>query len=137
MGLSGTDCEHVVRRWARQADPPILLSDLLAEIDGNLANHGLLEIDGFGWAGRSAADLHFAAVHVAGHALAACVLDPGGPGLVSLQEAGSIGGQTSVAASSSFLHGGDVHRRLVVLLAGRAAEKEILGAPSSGAGGGP
>lgn len=139
-GLSGADCERVVRgarRRARQADRPMLLPDLLAEIDGDPADHEPLEIDGFRQVGRNAADLRLAAVHEAGHAIAVCVLDPGGLGLVSLREAGSIGGRTSVAVSSSFLRSGDVHRRLVVLLAGRAAEEEILGAPSSGAGGGP
>lgn len=125
-GLSGADCERVVRgarRRARQADRPVLLLDLLTEIGGD--------------DGRNAADLRLAAVHEAGHAVAVCVLDPGGLGFVSLQEAGSIGGRTSVAASSGVLRPGDVHRRLIVLLAGRAAEEEILGVPSSGAGGGP
>lgn len=139
-GLSGADCERVVRgarRRARQADRPMLLLDLLAEIDGDPADRGSPEIDGSRWMGRSADDLRLAAVHEAGHAVAVCVLDPGGLGLVSLREAGSIGGRTSVAASPGFLRSGDVHRRLVVLLAGRAAEEEILGAPSSGAGGGP
>ncbi len=139
-GLSGADCERVVRgarRRPRQADRPMLLPDLLAEIDGDPADRGSPEIDGSRWVGRSADDLRLAAVHEAGHAVAVCVLDPGGLGLVSLREAGSIGGRTSVAASSGFLRSGDVHRRLVVLLAGRAAEEEILGAPSSGAGGGP
>lgn len=139
-GLSGADCERVVRgarRRARQADRPMLISDLLTEIDGDPADHGSPGIDGSRWVGRSAADLRLAAVHEAGHAVAVCVLYPGGLGLVSLREAGSIGGRTSVAASSGFLRSGDVHRRLVVLLAGRAAEEEILGAPSSGAGGGP
>lgn len=82
-------------------------------------------------------DLRLAAVHEAGHAVAVCVLDPGGLGLMSLREAESIGGRTSVAASSGFLRSGDVHRRVVVLLAGRSAGEEILGATSSGAGGGP
>ncbi len=125
-GLSGADCERIVRgarRRARQADRPVLLSDLLAEIGGEDR--------------RSAADLRLAAVHEAGHAVAVLTLAPDELGAVSVRDTESTGGGTSVVASSSFMRAKNVHQRLIVLLAGRAAEEEVLGAPSSGAGGGP
>ena len=126
-GSSGADCERyvrVARRRARIAGRLVELNDLVAEIGGEDC--------------RSAADLRLAAIHEAGHAVAILLLTGQGLGAVSIQETAQVGGRTSLTAGSSdFLRAGDVHNRVVALLAGRAAEEEILGSASSGAGGGP
>ena len=124
-GSSGADCEKLVRgarRRARSAGRPMALADLLDEIGG----------DGDG----SDADRRLAAVHEAGHAVAACVLRPGSVGMVSLRGSADAGGMTQAALlKSAFLRPDDLQIRLAVLLAGRAAEETVCGVASSGAGG--
>jgi cell division protease FtsH len=123
-GASGADCERLVRgarRRAREAGRALMLADLLEEIGG---------VDD-----RSQAELWRVAVHEAGHAMAMCELYPGALRAVTLRARGEALGATMSAVSGAYLVAEDVHRRLVCLLAGRAAEDELLGAPSSGAGG--
>lgn len=123
-GMSGADCERVVRgarRRARTASRPVRLLDVVAEIGGVEE--------------RSPAELRRVAVHEAGHAVAACVLSPGTLQAVTLRATGSLGGSTRSSQAEGFYLAGDVQRHLVRLLAGRAAEEVVLGQPSSGAGG--
>ena len=125
-GATGADCERMVRgarRRARAADRDVKLPDLMAEISGSES--------------RSPADTLVAATHEAGHAVAACVLQPGGLTLVSLRASGDRGGHMKVGYSSEFTTAADIYVRLKVVLSGRAAEEVILGRPSSGAGGDP
>ncbi len=123
-GSSGADCERFVRgarRRARVAGRAMMLSDLLEEIGGNDP--------------RTEAELRIAAIHEAGHALAACELHPGSLRAVTLRPSGDTGGGAVAVIPGRHLLAIDVNRRLTFLLAGRAAEDVILGAPSSGAGG--
>jgi ATP-dependent Zn protease len=124
-GSSGADCERLVRgarRRARSEKRVLVLDDLINEIGGTDV--------------RSPDDQWIAAVHEAGHAVATCVLWPGALGVVSLQGSAEVGGRVSVNdAASVYIRRGDLRERLMVLLAGRAAEEMIFGMPSSGAGG--
>ena len=125
-GASGADCERAVRgarRRAREAGRAVILADLLAEIGG--ADD------------RTEAELRVVAIHEAGHAVATCALRPGSLRALSLRATGAVGGGMIAELSARCLRPGDVHDLLVMLLAGRAAEVEILGEPSAGAGGGP
>jgi len=82
-GMSGADCERLVRgarRRARFSGRPMLLSDLDDELD----NDGM----------RSPADLWTAAVHEAGHAVAVAILRPGCLGGISLRQIGAAAGST-------------------------------------------
>jgi cell division protease FtsH len=124
-GASGADCERLVRdarRRARAAGRDMVMADLLTEIGGT--------------DDRSPEDQWIAAVHEAGHVVATCVLRPGGIGAVSLQGSGEIGGMTAATVqTSAFVRPADLRERLVMVLAGRAAEEAVFGMPSSGAGG--
>ena len=124
-GSSGADCERLVRgarRRARSAGRAMVLSDLLDEIGGT--------------DGRSAEDKWLAAVHEAGHAVAACILWPGRLRMVTLRDDDGGGGFTAMTSpSSGLVRPADLRNRLVLLLAGRAAEEEVFGMASSGAGG--
>lgn len=125
-GSSGADCERLVRgarRRARDAGRTMVLSDLLCEIDGG--------------DDRSEAELWLTAVHESGHAVAGCELQPGMVRAVMLHASGDAGGGTMLAMSGTYLSSADVHRRLMFLLCGRAAEEVVIGEPSSGAGGSP
>jgi ATP-dependent Zn protease len=124
-GASGADCERFVRgarRRARDSGRAVTLEDLLAEIGG--ADD------------RTEAELRVAAVHEAGHAVAACALRPDSLKTVSLRSSGAVGGRMITDIRAGCLRPRDVRDLLVVFLAGRAAEVEILGEPSAGAGGG-
>jgi cell division protease FtsH len=126
-GSSGADCERLVRgarRRARSAGRDMVMAELLAEISGT-EDH-------------SPEDQWISAVHEAGHAVATCVLSHGSLGAVSLRGAGASGGMTSAKFEGSvFIRSGDLRHRLVIALAGRAAEEAMFGMPSSGAGGPP
>jgi hypothetical protein len=125
LGSTGADCESIVRgarRRARCAGHAMAPSDLFDEI---------LCADG-----RTPSDLYVAAVHEAGHAAAAVENGYELRG-VTIRARGRAGGGVSIKMPSSFLSAEDVGRRLIFLLAGRAAEEVMLGKPSSGAGGGP
>lgn len=126
-GSSGADCERYVRgarRRARSKNRLVALADLLAEVGGD-DDPNLIE-------------LGLAAVHEAGHAVASCVLCPGSLGVVSVQTSGSArhGGSSALRALPTYPLASDFRDRLVILLAGRAAEEIVLGEPSAGAGGG-
>ncbi len=125
-GASGADCERLVRgarRRARSAGRDMMMADLLAEIGGT--------------DNQSPEDQWLAAVHEAGHAVAASTLWPGSLRVVSLQGPAGTGGLTSAdgTASSAYLRPADLRGRLIMLLAGRAAEAAVCGIPSAGAGG--
>jgi len=124
-GSTGADCERLVRgarRRARTAARDMVIADLLDEIGG--ADE------------RSADDLWLAAIHEAGHAVAVTILRPGGLEMVALRGSSDSGGMTSTTTTNSvYMRPSDVKNRLTVRLAGRAAEHETFGTPSSGAGG--
>lgn len=124
-GASGADCERLVRgarRRARAAGRAMTVADLVDEIGG--ADD------------RSPDDLWIAAVHEAGHAVVASTLRPGSLGMVSLHGMAESGGRTrATLVTSVFLRAADVQDQLVMTLAGRAAEQEVFGIPSSASGG--
>jgi ATP-dependent Zn protease len=124
-GSSGADCERLVRgarRRARAAGRDMVMTDLLDEIGG--ADD------------RSRADLWATAVHEAGHVVMASVLRPGSLEMVSLHGSTTHSGfVASNPSASRHVSAADLRDRLTFLLAGRAAEDVLLGAPSSGAGG--
>ena len=125
-GSSGADCERLVRgarRRARAAGRAMVAEDLLEEIGGT--------------SDRTAAETWVAAVHEAGHAVAACRLQPGTLRAISLRETEGAGGHMLLRPLSTYAAASEIRDRLVVVLAARASEEVILGAPSSGAGGGP
>ncbi|WP_417272691.1 AAA family ATPase [Celeribacter halophilus] len=76
--------------------------------------------------------LHRIALHEAGHALMAQHLAPGSVRKIILTP---TGGETQRAALPSALTKADIEDELATLLAGRAAERLVLGGASSGAGG--
>lgn len=125
-GASGADCEAIVRGArgrARRASRAMLMADLMQEIGGE--------------DGRDEADLRRAALHEAGHAVAACELYPGTLVSVTLRTASGRGGGTTFDWRGRTMLADDVARLLMRTLAGRAAEEAFLGAPSSGSGGSP
>ena len=125
IGSSGADCERYVRgarARARQAGRPLAPSDLMEEIGGHDT--------------RSDAGRQRIAVHEAGHAIAAIELLPGTLQAITIRSAGNSLGATLTSGSDGVLLADDIHRRLAMLLAGRAAEQEIFGVPSTVSGGG-
>lgn len=127
VGSSGADIERVVRdarRRAREAGRAMEKADLEAAI----APAGCL----------SKAERHRAAVHEAGHAVAACVLFPGTLQSVSIRPTARAAGATITTPLFGVTPTrDDLLRHMAFLLAGRAAEEVLLGSPSAGAGGGP
>ena len=124
-GASGADCERLVRgarRRAREASRPLALSDLQEEAGGA--------------EDRTLSELWVVAVHEAGHALASCRLFPGALQAITLHPRGQTGGLALCEPLSRLYTAADVSDRLRLLLSGRAAEEAVLGAPSSGSGGG-
>jgi ATP-dependent Zn protease len=123
VGSSGADIERLVRRVrrrARDAERPVELTDLLAEIGGNDK--------------RTPGELRIAGVHEAGHAIAAMELSI--PiAVVSIQGSDGDGGHVQGGPGTSFPRAADIQSRLVFILAGRAAEEVILGGPTAGSGG--
>ena len=51
------------------------------------------------------------------------------------EQTGASGGVTMSVGPNEFMYASDISHRLVMILAGRAAEEVILGRPSSGSGG--
>lgn len=122
-GTTGADIERVVRgarRRARNADRPVELADLVAEIGG--ADD------------RTPDEMARCAIHEAGHAVVSSEL--GKPvAAVSVRSTDSQGGITRRVRGGYFVTSHAVYDELVCLLAGRAAEHVVLGEPASGAGG--
>jgi len=126
VGMTGADCERIVRgarRRARDAGRPMIIGDLMAEIVGTNT--------------RSEPELRRIAVHEAAHAVALCLLRPGNLLGITLRASGSQGGGTYSQNTDALWLAGDIRHQLVCILAGRAGEEVLLGAPSSGAGGSP
>ena len=129
-GASGADIERwcrVARATARRARRPMVLDDLVAEV-------------GEPPPPLSPGDLERAAVHEAGHALGYLRCGKGVLLDVEVGLDGSSPGRTRTMSDaldegSVFITQDAIHRRLRALLAGRAAELEILGDISGGAGG--
>jgi ATP-dependent Zn protease len=124
-GSTGADCEKLVRgarRRARLENRDIVMEDLMSEIGGPPLDP---------------AEVWATAVHEAGHAVTLCSYQPGVLETVALRDAGDSSGRT-VGRYTPPLEGtaleGD--RFLQFLLSGRAAEEEILGNATGGAGGG-
>lgn len=123
LGFTGADAEKAVRgarRRARSAGRLMAMGDLTSEIVGQDR--------------RTPDELRLAAVHEAGHAVAAYVLGIVMDGL-TLRQSGFSGGQLFARAPAGYLAGADVHDQLVMLLSGRAAEDVIVRRVTSGAGG--
>ncbi|WP_419729593.1 AAA family ATPase [Lichenicola sp.] len=126
---SGADAERLARgarRRARAAGRAVEIGDLLAELapDVPLPLHCRRRI----------------AVHEAGHAVAAAVESPGMLQGVSISVPGlqGAGGLTWGSEPGALVQSlPDLEVRMRRLLAGRAAEVLVLGAPSAGAGGAP
>ncbi len=125
-GSSSADCERLVRsarRRARMMKREVELAELIAEAVGNVA--------------VKPADLWTAAIHEAGHALAACVLKTGALRSVVLRVCDGAAGGTLIEKSAGFTTWKGLHDRLVFTLAGRAAEQVAFKRVTSAAGGGP
>jgi cell division protease FtsH len=125
IGSTGADIERLVRgarRRARSAGRDMLMPDLLAEIGG---------VDT-----RTTEDRWLAAIHEAGHAVAASHLFPGAIDAISMLPSGDRGGAVATRLTGSiYMRPADTRDRLILMLAGRAAEHEYFGTASSGAGG--
>ena len=127
---SGADVE----RWCRSARGaargerrPMVVEDLLAEV-------------GEPPPPLTGEDLRLAAVHEAGHAVAYLACGPRVLIEVALEQRGGKLGYTRIDPAeldrgSHFVTRSNLRRKLRALLAGRAAEREILGEVSGGCGG--
>jgi cell division protease FtsH len=100
----------------------MMLQDLVTQIDP----------DG---RARSQEVLWRAAVHEAGHAAVAILLNLADEISVSLVQRNDAGGYTAIAARSESATREMIGRHIACILAGRAAEDVILGDVSAGAGG--
>jgi len=124
-GLSGADVEHIVRcarRAAREQQRCLALQDLFDQLDR-------------AGQGRSQEMLWRAAVHEAGHAAIAIVLNLATEITMSLVQRRDAGGHTAIAMPTQSSTRDMLERRIACMLAGRAAEEVILGDVSAGAGG--
>lgn len=121
-GGSGADCEAWVKRAreiARRSGAPMTPSSLIAVIrDGRSELPPLVR--------------RRVAVHEAGHATAAVAFDLGEPKTLNVH---ATGGVAEVAFEPTALTADDLLREIAHLLAGREAERLVLGNVSAGAGG--
>ena len=86
---------------------------------------------------RSVDDIRRAAIHEAGHCVA-LALTGQKVDFVSIRKTAAMGGQTTAPQlGTDFPTREDFERTISVLLAGRAAEEVLIGAPSASASGGP
>jgi adenylate kinase family enzyme len=125
LGASGADCQRWIRgarRRARTAGRPMTIDDLLAEIRGPGDD-------------RTHDERRLAAIHESGHALAQCLRRPGTLISVTLNGPRESRSYTLNWRPGCYRQREDILAELQVLLAGRAAEELVLGAPSGGAGG--
>jgi cell division protease FtsH len=124
FGSSPAMAERFVRdarRRARFEDRPMIEADLLAAIR---AGQPTLHPD----VGKRVA------IHEVGHALVAALHDRGVVRRVSLL-ATQYGGGEVIATDQPCLTRQDIEKRMMILLAGRAAEEVVLGCPSTLSGG--
>ncbi|MBJ6125540.1 AAA family ATPase [Microvirga splendida] len=125
-GATGADAALWVksaRRRARMAGRAMALHDLIAEI---------LPPDT-----RSPKALRHCAVHEAGHAVALHLVGAGTVAEISLLDRHGGGFMNGLAPAEPVLSRPALEAMVIVLLAGRAAEKVICGAATTGAGGAP
>jgi cell division protease FtsH len=115
---------RAARRLARRAGRALLVSDLKSRIFGDLV--------------RSDEDVRRAAVHEAGHVIAARGQVAAKLQFVTIASTGDTGGGTKFDAEDrNFRTRSDYEGIVVSLLGGRAAEQVVLGEPSQGSGGHP
>lgn len=121
-GATGADVEAVVRRakgTARRARRELTIDDLLSVRNGDVP-------------ALSPEARWRIAVHEAGHALAAIALEAGHVGGVSIHPAGGfMEFRSDISGSSTYER---LLTEMAVLMAGRAAERLILGDVGAGAG---
>ncbi len=111
---------QIARQTARAENRPVTLTDL--------SNAMTLHCE------PVADDLrHRIAIHEAGHAVAAHVTGAARPRRITMQ---GLGSQIEMRHRPDARTSEDLHREVVVHLAGRAAEEVLLGQPSGGGGGG-
>ena len=125
IGMSGAEIERLVRdarRIARHARDRLSRDHLIAALEAQGANFD--------------SDMRCrVAVHEAGHALAALRLGASTDITISITSHNGCSGRMIMQEPNGFLTRPMVESRLVVLLAGRAAEDVVLNSISSGAGG--
>lgn len=128
IGKTGADVELLARgarRRARQQRRTVMFDDLLGEITGDPPDTG-------------DPGVRRAATHEAGHAVAMLVHDHDAVPALAIAASGRYTGATIVRWDNREpLTASAVDDRLVIFLAGRAAEDIIHGAPSASAGGSP
>jgi ATP-dependent Zn protease len=125
VGMVGADIERLVRlarRRARAFKRPLQLDDLFAVLGEKLTD-------------LPADYLKRIAIHEAGHAAAAIVLDVSSNVNVTLFHLGEEGAATFFDPRAEALTRKLVERRISVALAGRAAEEVLVGDVTAGAGG--
>ncbi|SMQ68620.1 ATP-dependent Zn proteases [Devosia lucknowensis] len=120
-GATAVGWVRQARRTARLAGRPMTMEDLM----GAIAPADT----------RTGKDLWRTALHEAGHAVAAHVLDVGHVEVVTLVRRGDIGGFVKLDGRDLGSTRDDIEGNVVQCLAGRAAEEILLGEPGSGAGG--
>lgn len=125
VGHSGAAVEQLVRearQIARRAGRPVGKSDLVSILEGRVAS-------------LSRDDIRRVSIHESGHGIAAHkILKVTAISLSIIPTDDGIGRMVALAPTSSLTRE-SLMRRMIVLLAGRAAEDVILGAVSGGAGG--
>lgn len=122
VGMSGAGIASVVRTaraTARAAGRAVSLADLASAI---AVTHPPLP----------AQLRHRIAIHESGHAIVARATGRGRPRMLGIHAAG---GWADTGTEAALTDRADIAAALAVLLAGRAAETLVLGAPGSGAGG--
>ena len=115
-------------RWAREARAIARVAGREMIIDDLIAVVAPPDV-------RSPADVRRAAVHEAGHAVAQIALGGAVESVTIVAAAGSGGHTRFGGASLAFPTAADLDAEATVMLAGRAAEEAIVGAPSAGAEG--
>lgn len=123
-GSSGADAARVVadaRRSARRGGRrPLMLQDLIRAAAPPDT--------------RTPAERKRACAHEAGHALASAILAPGSLRSVSVLQGSGMGGKTESMNPVGAGTPSEVETALRILLAGRAAEEEIIGSAGHGCG---
>ncbi|TAN58156.1 MAG: AAA family ATPase [Rhodospirillales bacterium] len=125
-GGTGADVERWVRgarRCARNANRPMVLEDLSAEIRGKVRR-------------VPAESLRRSAIHEAGHAVMTAVYRPNMLVMASIRQTEESGGGVTIDVGRGAMETrADINFMLVHLLAGRAAEQTLIGDVSAGSGG--